>query len=70
MSLMVVGAGCLVIAVVGGGLKGASIEVPELAWHLRILLALFGVAFIAIDVWLHLSVHRRGGSRGEEESGR
>jgi hypothetical protein len=64
MSLRIIGAGCLIVAVVGGGLEGASIEVPQLAWPRLLLLAGLGSAFIALDVWLLVT-----GVRGERQRG-
>lgn len=50
--LQVVGAVCIVVALVGGGLKAGDLEVPVISRKRRVLLGGAGVLFLVIGLLL------------------
>ena len=57
MTILIIGAVCIVAAIVGGGLKGAGWEFPALTSRVpRVLLAGTGIVFVAIGLIQEFSI--------------
>lgn len=68
LTLQVIGALCIVIALIGGGVKISSVEVPKLSNRQIIALLVTGILLIAAGLLVHGSSTAGASSRPGSEA--